>query len=88
MGQGGAQYDVDKTETHGKIIVLEEDFNQDGKVELPACSEVPREHGRLRSARSTTLRDESQFHHHQSPFSLFREVPRLDCGGRQSSLPY
>jgi len=67
-------YDVDKSRTHGKIFVLDEDINGDGRFNINDLHWSYLEgDGDFRSDEVRALRDEADFIITNPPFSLFRE---------------
>ena len=83
--QQSPQYDADKSKTHGKIFVLEQDHTGDGKIDLNDLQwQYLEGDGDFRSAEVTALRDEADIIVTNPPFSLFREfVAWLMEGGKQ-----
>lgn len=68
------QYDASKTQTHGKIFVLDEDVNGDGRFNINDLHWSYLEgDGDFRSKEVTQLRDEADIIVTNPPFSLFRE---------------
>lgn len=68
------QYDASKTQTHGKIFVLEHDTTGDGRVNIDDLEWKYLEgDGYFRSKEVTQLRDEADIIVTNPPFSLFRE---------------
>lgn len=67
-------YDADKSRTHGKIFVLDEDINNDGKFNINDLHWKYLEgDGDFRSDEVKALRDEADIIITNPPFSLFRE---------------
>lgn len=68
------KYDKEKTKTHGKIFILERDFNGDKKINLNDIEwNYLKGDGDFRSAEIKKLRDMSDIIITNPPFSLFRE---------------
>jgi hypothetical protein len=68
------QFDLNKTQTHGKIFILEKDKSGDGKIDVEDLEWKYLEgDGDFRSQEVTELRDEADFIITNPPFSLFRE---------------
>ena len=68
------QFDASKTQTHGKIFVLDEDVNGDGRFNINDLHWSYLEgDGDFRSKEVTQLRDEADIIVTNPPFSLFRE---------------
>ncbi len=68
------QFDLNKTQTHGKIFILEKDKSGDGKIDVEDLEwKYLEDDGDFRSQEVTELRDESDFIITNPPFSLFRE---------------
>lgn len=68
------QFDLNKTQTHGKIFILEKDKSGDGKIDVEDLEWKYLEgDGDFRSHEVTELRDEADFIITNPPFSLFRE---------------
>ena len=67
-------FDADKSKTHGKIFVLDEDINNDGKFNIEDLKWNYLEgDGDFRSDEVKRLRDEADIIITNPPFSLFRE---------------
>lgn len=67
-------YDEDKSKTHGKIFVLDEDINNDGRFNIEDLRwEYLEGDGDFRSDEVKRLRDEADIIITNPPFSLFRE---------------
>ena len=67
-------FDKDKHETHGRILILDEDTNKDGKIDVDDLRfEYLEGDGDFRSEEVTKLRDEADIVVTNPPFSLFRE---------------
>ena len=67
-------YDADKSRTHGKIFVLDEDINGDGRFNMNDLQWSYLEgDGDFRSDEVKALRDEADIIITNPPFSLFRE---------------
>ena len=67
-------YDADKSRTNGKIFVLEEDVNDDGRFNINDLQWSYLEgDGDFRSNEVKVLRDEADIIITNPPFSLFRE---------------
>ena len=67
-------YDADKSRTHGKIFVLDEDINGDGRFNINDLQWSYLEgDGDFRSDEVKALRDEADIIVTNPPFSLFRE---------------
>ena len=68
------QFDPDKTQTHGKIFVLDRDAGNAGKLDIDALQwQYLDGDGDFRSEEVTRLRDEADIIVTNPPFSLFRE---------------
>lgn len=68
------KFDSRKTRTHGKIYVLDEDINNDERIDIYDLKwEYLEGDGDFRSEEVTALRDEADFVITNPPFSLFRE---------------
>lgn len=68
------QYDSAKTQSHGKIFVLEHDKSGDGRININDLEwQYLKEDGDFRSDEVTHLRDEADIIVTNPPFSLFRE---------------
>lgn len=69
-----SQFDPTKTQTKGKIFVLDRDMSGDGKINIDDLQwEYLEGTGDFRSTEVTKLRDESDIIITNPPFSLFRE---------------
>ena len=67
-------YDADKSRTHGKIFVLDEDINGDGRFNINDLQwSYLKGDGDFRSDEVKALRDEADIIITNPPFSLFRE---------------
>lgn len=67
-------YDADKSRTHGKIFVLDEDINGDGRFNINDLQwSYLESDGDFRSDEVKALRDEADIIITNPPFSLFRE---------------
>ena len=67
-------YDADKSRTNGKIFVLDEDINNDGRFNINDLHwSYLKGDGDFRSNEVTKLRDEADIIITNPPFSLFRE---------------
>lgn len=72
--ENSPQYDVTKTDTHGKIFTLTRDNNKSGNIDIKDLEWKYLEgDGDFRSAEVKKLRDESDIIITNPPFSLFRE---------------
>ena len=68
------KYDITKTNTHGKIFILEKDTAGDGKIDLDDLQwDYLEGDGDFRSKEVKKLRDEADIIVTNPPFSLFRE---------------
>jgi len=68
------QYDAKKSDTNGKIFVLDRDSNESGKIDIEDIKWKYLEgDGDFRSEEVRVLRDEADFIITNPPFSLFRE---------------
>lgn len=68
------QFDAQKTQTHGKIFVLDSDTTGDGRIDIDDLQwEYLKGDGDFRSQEVTRLRDEADIIVTNPPFSLFRE---------------
>jgi len=67
-------YSAEKTETHGKIFILERDFNKSGKIDIDDLEwQYLEGDGDFRGNELKQLRDEADIIITNPPFSLFRE---------------
>ena len=72
--QKSPQFDEDKSKTHGKIFILEQDITGDGRINIDDLEWGYLEgDGDFRSEEVTRLRDEADIIVTNPPFSLFRE---------------
>ena len=72
--QEDPQFDIKKTQTHGKIFVLERDKTGDGRIDYQDLEwQYMEGDGDFRSKEVCKLRDEADFIITNPPFSLFRE---------------
>lgn len=72
--QANPKFDKNKTKTHGKIFVLEEDMNYDGKVNIDDLEwDYLKNDGDFRSEEVKRLQEEANIIITNPPFSLFRE---------------
>ena len=72
--ENAKNYDKNKTNSHGKIFILEKDTNHSGKVDIEDIKfEYLEGDGDFRSEEVKKLRDESDIIITNPPFSLFRE---------------
>lgn len=68
------RYDKKKTNSHGKVFILESDINGDGKIDFKDMTwDYLKGDGDFRSNEIKRLRDESDVIITNPPFSLFRE---------------
>ena len=68
------QYDANKTQTHGKIFVLDRDINGDSRININDLQwQYLEGDGDFRSKEIRNLRDEADLIVTNPPFSLFRE---------------
>lgn len=68
------QFDIEKTQTHGKIFILERDKSGDGKIDVEDLEWKYLEgDGNFHSQEVTLLRNEADIIITNPPFSLFRE---------------
>lgn len=68
------QFDADKTQTHGKIFVLDKDVNGDKQINIDDLEwQYLEGDGDFKSKEVTKLRDEADIIVTNPPFSLFRE---------------
>ena len=68
------KFDISKTDTNGKIFVLEKDITGDGKINIDDLEwDYLEGDGDFRSKEVTKLRDEADIIVTNPPFSLFRE---------------
>ncbi|KXB36483.1 hypothetical protein HMPREF1870_02722 [Bacteroidales bacterium KA00344] len=68
------QFDIEKTQTHGKIFILERDKSGDGKIDVEDLEWKYLEgDGDFHSQEVTLLRNEADIIITNPPFSLFRE---------------
>lgn len=90
-------FDEDKSRTHGKIFILDEDTNKDGKFNIEDLKWNYLEgDGDFRSDEVKQLRDEADIIITNPPFSLFREFiawimeaeKRFVCIGHQNAITY
>ncbi len=97
------QYDVTKTDTNGKIFILERDVNHSGKIDIDDIEwHYLDGDGDFRSAEVKALRDEADIIITNPPFSLFREffswiveankqfliIGNMNCALYQEVFPY
>ena len=81
------QYDPTKTQTHGKIFVLERDLTNDGIINDDDLEwEYLEGDGDFRSEEVKKLRDEADFIITNPPFSLFREFFKWLIASRKKFL--
>lgn len=74
METASPKFDKSKTNTHGKIFVLEKDTTGDGKINLDDLEwDYLEGDGDFRSDEVKKLRDEADIIVTNPPFSLFRE---------------
>lgn len=67
-------YNLDKSKTHGKIFILDEDSNRNGVIDIDDLKwDYLEGDGDFRSAEVKALRDEADVIITNPPFSLFRE---------------
>lgn len=72
--QDAPQFDITKTQTHGKIFVLERDKSGDGRIDYHDIEwQYLEGDGDFRSEEVCRLRDEADIIVTNPPFSLFRE---------------
>ena len=72
--QEDPQFDIKKTQTHGKIFVLERDKSGDGRIDYKDIEwQYMEGDGDFRSKEVCKLRDEADIIVTNPPFSLFRE---------------
>ncbi len=72
--QNNPKFDVDKTKVKGKIYILTDDINKDGKIDFEDLDfEYLEGDGDFRSDEVKKLRDEADIIITNPPFSLFRE---------------
>ncbi len=72
--QDAPQFDITKTQTHGKIFVLERDKSGDGRIDYHDIEwQYMEGDGDFRSEEVCRLRDEADIIVTNPPFSLFRE---------------
>lgn len=72
--QSSPQFDADKSKTHGKIYILDNDLKGDGHINIDDLHwEYLNGDGDFRSDEVTALRDEADVIITNPPFSLFRE---------------
>ena len=72
--QEDPQFDITKTQTHGKIFVLERDRSGDGRIDYQDLEwQYMEGDGDFRSKEVCKLRDEADIIVTNPPFSLFRE---------------
>lgn len=90
-------FDEDRSKTHGKIFVLDEDINNDGRFNIEDLKWRYLEgDGDFRSEEVRRLRDEADIIVTNPPFSLFREFvawimeagKRFVCIGHQNAITY
>ena len=68
------QYDAKKTNTHGKIFILEHDSNKSGRIDIDDLKwKYLKGDGDFRSEEVKKLRDEADIIITNPPFSLFRD---------------
>lgn len=82
------QFDIEKTQTHGKIFILERDKSGDGKIDVEDLEWKYLEgDGDFRSQEVMRLRDEADIVITNPPFSLFREfLAWIMEAGKQFSI--
>lgn len=81
------QFDPSKTETHGKIFVLEKDLNHDGRLDGKDLDwDYLKGDGDFRSDEVKALRDEADIIVTNPPFSLFREFFAWILEGKKQFL--
>lgn len=74
MERNSFQFDAEKSMTRGKIFVLTEDMNRDGRINIQDLGWSYLEgDGDFRSKEVTALRDEADIIITNPPFSIFRE---------------
>lgn len=90
-------YDADKSRTHGKIFILDEDINNDGRFDINDLKWNYLEgDGDFRSEEVKALRNEADMIITNPPFSLFREFiawimeegKQFICIGHQNAITY
>lgn len=90
-------FDADKSRTHGKIFILDEDINNDGRFNINDLKwEYLEGDGDFRSDEVKALRDEADIIITNPPFSLFREFiswimeanKKFVCIGHQNATSY
>lgn len=83
--QNSVQYDVLKSQAHGKIFVLDSDITGDGRINIDDLQwQYLEGDGDFRSDEVTRLRDEADIIVTNPPFSLFREfVKWIEEGNKQ-----
>jgi len=90
-------YDADKSRTNGKIFILDEDINGDGRFNINDLKwEYLDGDGDFRSDEVKALRDEADIIITNPPFSLFREFiswiieadKKFICIGNQNAITY
>lgn len=86
--QDQPQYNPTKSQTHGKIFVIDRDVDGDGHIDIHDIHyEYLEGDGDFRSAEVTRLRDEADIIITNPPFSLFREfLAWIVEGGKQFSI--
>lgn len=83
--QEDPQFDIKKTQTHGKIFVLERDKSGDGRIDYQDLEwQYMEGDGDFRSKEVCRLRDEADIIVTNPPFSLFREfLPWIMAAGKK-----
>jgi len=90
-------YDADKSRTHGKIFILDEDINNDGRFDINDLKwDYLEGDGDFRSGEVKALCDEADMIITNPPFSLFREFiawimeagKQFICIGHQNAITY
>jgi hypothetical protein len=83
--QEDPQFDITKTQTHGKIFVLERDKSGDGRIDYKDIEwQYMEGDGDFRSKEVCRLRDEADIIVTNPPFSLFREfLPWIMAAGKK-----
>lgn len=101
--ENSPQYDITKTDTNGKVFILEHDINKSGKIDIDDIQwSYLNEDGDFRSDEVIKLRDEADIIITNPPFSLFREfftwimeagkqfliIGNMNCTLYQEIFPY
>lgn len=93
--RNSAQFDAEKSLSRGRLFILTEDMNRDGKIDIQDIGWTYLEGtGDFRTPEVTALRDEADIIITNPPFSLFREFfawaknKTFICIGHQNCITY